>query len=497
MQLELQNKADLQQRLVQIKSLATSNELICTKYIDLGVSVIRVLCYTPEIVPLMEKQLTYVLRDNMDHYDSTLVVWNTGDVSEVIKTVSAGFTMQQKTRMRLEMVLSGQKRPTNLSFMDKDFSFVNPVINIDSLNGVVEAYDMDTKTCYYGVNNFDPEEFIKHGHIFVQQINVLIQNPSVNLAHGAIIGYNNNGLLMCARGQRGKSTLTVHAMMHGFEYVSDDYQILENKTGQLLSYPIYSIITLSPTMYNELYDDLRGKFVSNNARKDKYVINIAPYHDQFRTAYPIRLCLFPEIVKDAEPSIKFCTPREKGRAIVQLIQSTVMQMRDLNKHHVIRAMFDMVKDMDFYKFNLCRNISANTEYLRAFLKDFDFNSHKGIPTDKIMVDITFDLANILDSETCTLYNMNKFATNVYENLLRGVSEDEIWQKLEPMVAQNENLRAEFDTLVRVINDHGFIQNGIDMPEHTEINHEFAAECKFKLSVLEHAEHETIELIKTK
>lgn len=497
MQLQIQDKADLQKHLEQIQAIATSNTLAYTKYIDLGVCVIRVLCYTPEIIPLMEKQLTYVLRDDMNHYDSTLVIWKANDISGLIKSISANLTMQQKARMRLEMILSKQTQLTNISFLDHDFSNINPVILFDSLNGTIEAYDTDNKTCYYGVDNFDPEEFIKRGHAFVQQINVLIQNSSVNLAHGAIIGFNNNGLLMCARGQRGKSTLTVHAMMHGFEYVSDDYQILENKDGQLLSYPIYSIITLSPIMYNELYDDLKGKFVSNNARKDKYVINIAPYHDQFRTAYPIRLCLFPEIVKDKEPSIKFCTSKEKGRAIVQFIQSTVMQMRDWNNHSVIRTMFNMVKDLDFYKFNLCRDIDENTEYLRKFLNDFDFNARKGIPTDKIMVDITFDLANILDSETSTLYAMNKFATNVYENLLRGVPAEEIWQKIEPMVIKNKDLRAEFDTLVRVIGDHGFIQDGIDLPENTEINPEFAEECNFKLSVLEYDEKETIELIKVK
>lgn len=499
MRLEIQNKVDLQKYLEQIKTASKQDRPICIKYIDLGVSVVRVLCCTEKIIPLMERQLTYTLRDDMDHYDSTLVVWDTGNIGDLINDFSSGFnfTMQQRARMRIEMLITHQKHPIDISIMHNDFSAVNPVIHLDSINGTVEAYDMDNKTCYYGVDNFEPEEFIKRGHIFVQQINVLIQNSSVNLAHGAIIGFNNNGLLMCARGQRGKSTLTVHAMMHGFEYVSDDYQILENKDGQLLSYPIYSIITLSPTMYNELYDDLRGKFVSNNARKDKYVINIAPYHDQFRTAYPIRLCLFPEIVKDKEPSIKFCTSKEKGRAIVQLIQSTVMQMRDWNNHNVIRTMFNMVKDMDFYKFNLCRDIAANTEYLRKFLKDFNFNSRKGIPTDKVMVDITFDIANILDSETCTLYDMNKFATNIYENLLCGIPKEDIWQKIEPMVAKNANLRAEFDRLVTVINDYGFIQDGIDMPKNIDINSEFASECQFKLSVWEHAENKTINLITKK
>ena len=118
--------------------------------------------------------------------------------------------------------------------------------------------------------------------------------------------------------------------MKGFEYVSDDYLILHKKDNQLLSSPIYSIITLSPVMYNRLYDYLNGsQFVSNNARKDKYVFNISNFHDTFKQNYPIKLCIFPEIVSDKEPSIKPCTLEEKGRAIVQLIQSTLMQTQDL------------------------------------------------------------------------------------------------------------------------------------------------------------------------
>ena len=496
MRIDIESKETLRQYFDKIAAHVQQKPLCFTKYIDLGVTVIRVLSYDNGFLAHMQRQLTYVLRDEADHYDETLVLFKEENPKAIAMSLDPKLDPKKNIRLRLELLVSGGDYPS-VWFFDKNYSNVNSVLSFDGYWGIIEGFDRENRTYYYGVRDLEPEEFIKQGHCFVQALNNLIKTDTVNIAHGAIIGFNNNGLLMCARGQRGKSTLTVHAMMHGFEYVSDDYQILENRDGQILSYPIYSIITLSPTMYSELYDDLKGKFVSNNARKDKYVINIAGYHDQFRKAYPIRLCLFPEIVKDKEPSIKFCTSKEKGRAIVQLIQSTVSQMRDINNTQVIKKMFDMVKDLDFYKFNLCRNIAGNTEYLRSFLNGFDFNKRKGIPTDKVMVDITFDLANILDSESCTLYGMNKFATNVYENLLQGVSKEEIWQKLQPMESENKNLKEEFERLVEVVKQKGFIQDGVDMPENIEINFEFAKECKFRLSVLEYAERETIELIKTK
>ena len=496
MRIDIEDKKTLSAYFERLKACAESKPIAFVKYLDLGVKVIKVVSHHKDFLAHMQRQLTYVLRDEADHYDETLVLFQEDDTKRVAQKLDDKLDPRKNMRLRLELLYNKGQYPSVWIF-DKNYSEINAVLFVDMWWGIVEGFDVQNRTYYYGVRDLAPEEFIKQGHCFVQPLNNLIKTDTVNIAHGAIIGFAGNGLLMCARGQRGKSTLTVHAMMHGFEYVSDDYQILENRNGQVLSYPIYSIITLSPTMYSELYDELKGKFVSNNARKDKYVINIAGYHDQFRRAYPIRLCLFPEIVKDKEPSIKFCTSKEKGRAIVQLIQSTVSQMRDMNSKAVIKKMFDMVKDLDFYKFNLCRNIAGNTEYLRNFLSGFDFNKRKGIPTDKVMVDITFDLANILDSESSTLYSMNKFATNVYENLLQSVSKEEIWQKLQPFESENENLKEEFDLFVKVISEKGFIQKGIDMPADFAINAEFAKECNFKLSVLEFAENKTIELINIK
>ncbi len=116
-------------------------------------------------------------------------------------------------------------------------------------------------------------------------------------------------------------------------------------------------------MYNELYDDLKGKFVSNNARRDKYVIDVQNYHDAFRDKYPIKVCLFPQIVDDATPSI---VPCKKGRAIAQLVHSTIIQLEDKHDIKTIKKLISFIKDFDFYQINLCADIQANVECLRKF-----------------------------------------------------------------------------------------------------------------------------------
>ena len=347
-----------------------NNTLVSTLYLDLGVKVVRLLCYSELFIPHIEKQLAYTLKKSAKKYDSTIVLWNEKDIKQIYKYIIPELSPRTNLKRRIEMIQNKQECES-LWIYDREFSINKPVLSTEFGHNIVNSYDSSTETYFYGVENLEPEEFIKEGHIFVQILNNILKTESSNLVHGACVGLNNKGILLCARGQRGKSTLAVLSMMKGFEYVSDDYLTLERVGKNLYARPIYSIITLSPRMYNELYDKLKdSRFVSNNARKDKYVINIANFHKQFKKKYPIKLCMFPEIVSDSEPSIKECTVREKGRAIVHLIHSTIWQMSDVFDIKTVKKIINMVKDFKYYKINLCNDINKNTECLKKFIKEY-------------------------------------------------------------------------------------------------------------------------------
>ncbi len=487
-------KQEIRGCFTNIEQYLASKEQKFVKYADLGCAVVRMIGYSEEFLPHIEKQLTFVLRDSAPKYDATLILWKETDFENLIPQISPKFNLNPKTnlKLRIEMIYS-KRKSFNCQVIDKDFSKTKPIIDIQAERGFFIGNDVENNTYYYGVRNLEPEEFIKEGHLFVQFFNNILKTPASNLAHGAVIGLNGNGILMCARGQRGKSTLAVLSMIKGFEYVSDDYLILHKKGNELLSSPIYSIITLSPKMYNELYDYLGGsRFVSNNARKDKYVFNISNFHDRFRMNYPIKICIFPEIVTDKEPSIHPC---EKGRAICQLIHSTLMQTQDLNDNKTVKKMMDMVKDFEFYKLNLCHDIEKNTEFLRNFMNNLDKRERKTITEDKIYLDITFDLANILNSETGIIYSMNKFATNVFENLKRGVSTEALRSCLNQFSDKNKNILRDFDLFTEALEAKGISFPTSNQNALAEINPEFALENNYKLSFVEHAEEEYRELVK--
>ncbi len=311
--------------------LQRQHPVVAEQHITLGSTRVRIVIRDKGYLPLIRNQLPFILTENTQGYDATLVVWQLPD---------NGAPVDPEKPLR-----------------------------------VFYECDDDSRTYYFAASNLEPETFILEGHIFVLMFNRIIQTVSKplsrqsSLVHGAAIGLDNFGALVCARGQRGKSTLAVTAMLDGMDYVSDDYLVLEKEKDGLYADPIYSIIALSPRMYNTLFDELDGcRFLTNNGRRDKYIINIAPFHYRFRRHYPIKVGLFPEIVPGSHPAVIPCTPQEKGRAINQFAHSTFIQMlRTTPDLSVMKQLISMVDGLPFYKITLSGDIHANAACLKDFL----------------------------------------------------------------------------------------------------------------------------------
>ncbi|MDR2743755.1 MAG: hypothetical protein LBB66_00930 [Desulfovibrio sp.] len=342
--------------------------------LDLGTHAVRLVNHAAEFVPHVEKQLAYALKDEAPRHDATLVIWRERDIASLSRALDERCDPRKNPRLRVQKLAAGNmpdweiRNLQALQVFDERYSRHHPLVNIDMQNGILSAHNPESGTFYYAPENLEPEEFIKQGHIFVQTFNKLLKTPVSGLAHAALVGLNGKGALICARGQRGKSTLAVRALLDGFDYVSDDYLVLGREGDGLYAWPIYSVITLSPLMYGDLYHRLNAKFVSNNARKDKYVFNISGYHDRFVSRHPVSLCLFPQIVPDPEPSVAPCTPAGRGRAVTQLVHSTINQMGDAHDIATVRKLVNFVKDLPFYQISLCRDTDKNLRRLRTFLE---------------------------------------------------------------------------------------------------------------------------------
>lgn len=347
----------------RIESASDSPEFL---YLDLGgVRKVRVVLFAKEARDMIQRELKWVLTDAVDKPDATIYLWQESDMLSFARDFFVFPGTIEGNEYLLIKVQDGQE-----SF------FPCGQLNISART----IHLVEGDTYYIGADSFAPERWISEGHILVQMLfRIMNTAPSARLVHGACVGLDNKGLLLCARGQRGKSTLAVTAMLKGLDYVSEDYLLLDKTDDGLYASPLYSIISLSPFMYDKLYDGLdKARFVGVSHWKGKYVFDISEYTDGLKRHYPIRACLFPEICPDiAEPRIELCDPAEKNRAITQVAHSTLHQMwsRGIRQHQsdqsFILDVIRMLKDLEFYKILLSPDIFKNAEYLKVFLQTLD------------------------------------------------------------------------------------------------------------------------------
>ena len=337
-------------------------------YLDLGgVKTVRLVVGDPEAWNMIRRELGWVMTSPVASPDATITLLKYDSPKDFFHdAMGLPFIHREDARFEVVCFCPGSGKGGVL--------FPTAQYNRDDQT----AHLRDENSYYYVTKSYKPEDWINEGHVFVQMLfRILNSEPSTCLVHGACVGIDGHGILMCARGNMGKSTLAVTSMLNGMEYVSEDYLILsqDNPERELRASPIYSIITLSPKMYNSLYEKMdKARFVGISHFKGKYVFDMSAYSDRLRRDYPIRACVFPEINPSAEePVVELINGSEKSRAITHIAHSTIFQMwstgliREQQDAKTILKIIGMVRDMPFYKITLTTDLEANSKILMEFV----------------------------------------------------------------------------------------------------------------------------------
>ncbi len=355
------------------KKILRSADPECVCYLDLaGLKTVKVVYGDPEAYKLISREFAWVLTDPVEDPDATVFLWREPDVRSFGENLF-GSELKYPGEDCYSLI-----KVTDLS-LEGHPAWPAGQVNLDSRT----IHFSDGDTYYYGTESFEPGKWIAEGHLFVQILfRIMNGMPSAKLVHGACVGVDGNGILICARGQKGKSTLAVTSMLDGFDFVSEDYLLLEREKDSLFASPLYSIMTLSPFMYDKLYDSLgRARFMGVGPFKGKYLFDISDFRDQVKWHYPIKACVFPEITPDAtEPRVEPCGPMEKNRAITHIAHSTLFQMwshgfkQKQADQDFMLSIIGMLNGLDFYKIILTPDIFANAECLRSFVGTLSHSS---------------------------------------------------------------------------------------------------------------------------
>lgn len=320
-----------------------------------GIRNVSVLSNTSGLESLLRRQLDWSIAEAGGESDCKMWLWEDSDIATVHQRI-----------LGLDIPLDEDY----LMVMNWDGERLSPVSVTCVNDGFFSIWDGDRQ--YYCVRSLRSSELLKL-HICALNFARLADTPTSVMIHGACVGVEGKGVLLCARGGRGKSTLTVTSLFKGFEYVSDDYMILKKGGDTILTAsPIYSSTALTPEIYDRLYDCMGPtRFIGLNGRMNKYMLDVSGWRDQVRWNYPVHACLFPEITSVSDPLVIACNPQEKGRALTQIVHSSIEQTQQPGNADTVRKLLSMLSALPFYRIVLSPDIFRNVECLRDFVKSIN------------------------------------------------------------------------------------------------------------------------------
>lgn len=220
--------------------------------------------------------------------------------------------------------------------------------------------------CYISLNNNDLNNFFHFGenHLFMRLFYYVLQPTTTTVVHGAVVGYNGNGVLISGASGAGKSTLSAYCLSKGLQFIGDDRVALHVDNGDVIADPIYTTISVNTHIPNIIHTDVVRPQYSN-----KDII----FLDKSHISNNVKIVAVVEPYKtDADwPTLE---PVSKPAVITRMCKDyshLSILARSTNLMADYKRIFDLLCGCDFYNMKLSKSIDENAQCIADLVKDKD------------------------------------------------------------------------------------------------------------------------------
>ncbi len=234
-------------------------------------------------------------------------------------------------------------------------------IRLTMPDGELAAVDHERGRYYMCLDPAADVEPDAYSHPLPELFGLWALGNSMIMLHSACVGADGTGVLLAARGGGGKSTLAVSCLTGGFDFVGDDY-ILVNREGPLRAAPLYRTVGLNPDIYERINPDMPVLRIDQD-RGGKLLLDASGY--SFREELPVKAIVFPIIAGLKEPEIVRTKP---GPVLAKLIHSTAQQLSFDRDPEPYRIMSRRLMGIPVFEIRLSTDLEKNREKLREFIK---------------------------------------------------------------------------------------------------------------------------------
>ena len=207
----------------------------------------------------------------------------------------------------------------------------------------------------------DYHDYMIHGHSMASVFGRWALRNSRILLHSACVGVDGKGVMLSALGGGGKSTLAVSCLLGGFDFVSDDF-ILVNQEGPMRAMSLYKVIGLNQDMAAILKPDM-PVMRTEPRRGNKLYLDVSAY--PVKKELPVHAIVFPNPCDADEPVIR---PAERGPVLAKVMRTSAKTMFNFRDPETYRIMSSRLLSIPVYEILLTRDLGKNREALRRFIQ---------------------------------------------------------------------------------------------------------------------------------
>ena len=182
------------------------------------------------------------------------------------------------------------------------------------------------------------------------------------LVHAAAVGCDSRAVLLAGCGGTGKSTTAMLAAQSGFDFLGDDYVVLDNTHGPAVL-SAYNSIKFRWEMIERIPSAETLSVNAPEADEKGYFYMHQTHRDSLVKTMPLKAVLLPAIEQQSKTTF---TRLPSTRGLLGLAASSIFQMPGSGKQ-TLKRLADILRYTPFYQMSMGIDNAEIAESLRDFL----------------------------------------------------------------------------------------------------------------------------------
>lgn len=183
--------------------------------------------------------------------------------------------------------------------------------------------------------------------LLTSTIAVVLREQGVFSMHAAALCKGEDGVLVVAPSDCGKSTLSYSLVRHGWDYLSDDFVVLHDEAGAVEAAPFRRTFGLDVEA-GDFFPELNRDWERPFDEEAKWAVSVETlYPGRQATRCVPRVLLFPEIVDRRETEVRKISPVEALHRLVQ--QSGLLPTTPGTSQRQVDCLASLVKQTRPYR----------------------------------------------------------------------------------------------------------------------------------------------------